>query len=84
MQHCFQKDLKLLIMHAVKKPLITKEVKVKRLLFAKKYSGCTEKQRQKSMCIDEIMSCSLVWAMGKIRRLKRSDHYEQKYTENIV
>ena len=76
MQHHLQKDLKLSIMHAVKKPLITKEMKVKRLLFTKKYSGCMEIQRKKSMCSDEVMFCCLVGAMGKVRRLKQSEHYE--------
>ena len=79
------KHLKLHSRVAAKKPLLTKEMKKKRMLFAKKYSKLRVKDWKYVLFTDES-TFKMVGSSGgvRVRRKIGSDRYAEKYTVKTV
>lgn len=83
-QHRLQKDLKLPTRRAAKKPLLTENMKKKRLQFCKKYQHWTSEEWKKVMFSDES-TFRLIRGTSKIvRRPRDASRYDPKYTVKTV
>ena len=83
-QHRLQKDLKLPTRRATKKPLLTENMKKKRLQFCKKYQHWTSEEWKKVMFSDES-TFRLIRGTSKIvRRPSDASRHDPKYTVKTV